>query len=419
MPNFMITGTNFLNKGAQSMLFTCTEELRSRFPDSKIYYKAAVGLGNIKLYDNYHFIPVYVCPESYDTIDYSIIKTWKILFRIAKSTILFLLNKGHRPLEVLELRKVIRSIDYYIDASGYCLTSKWGIEAHKDYYSNFTLAKKNNAKVFLMPQSFGPFSYSKNLAWLDKKNKEVLTEASLIFSREQEGRELLKTHYQITNVLTANDMVLLTDKLKPSLVYKIEREIIVPSVVSGSVGIVPNIRCLKNGNEEKVFELYRIVIRKILEQGKCVYIFRHSSEDLDMCRKIAVSFKNNEKVFLIENDFDCFETSEFVSKFIFIIGARYHSVIHAYRRHVPCILFGWAVKYQELAKSLGQFRFVFDITDDKINTEGIVNSILYLLENYEVEANNIKNALEKLRSQNNCFDILEQYIREHDGLIAK
>ena len=34
----LITGANFINKGAQSMLFTVTKEIKNRYPDSEVYF---------------------------------------------------------------------------------------------------------------------------------------------------------------------------------------------------------------------------------------------------------------------------------------------------------------------------------------------------------------------------------------------
>ena len=46
MKNFMITGANFRNKGAQAMLFVTVSELRQRYPDFDIFFDSLEDLND-------------------------------------------------------------------------------------------------------------------------------------------------------------------------------------------------------------------------------------------------------------------------------------------------------------------------------------------------------------------------------------
>ena len=412
MPNFMITGTNFMNKGAQSMLFTCTEEIRSLFPDAKVYYKAAVSLGDRKLYSNYHFIPVFINDYSYKVALFKIKYIPSIIVGIIKSTLKCILKRGNKPFEIFELRKAAKDVDYFLDASGYCLTSKWGVDPHLEYYSNFQIAKKYDSQVILLPQSFGPFDYSKECIFLDELNMKYLNEALLVFAREYEGKKILETRYGLKNVEVSCDMVLTTDFLTEERVFKNKTSCInLPIVAKGSVGIIPNVRCLKNGNDNTIYSLYQKIIAFLLKSGKRVYLFRHSSEDLSFCEKLKGFYPDDERVVLITNDFNCFETAEFEKNFDFLIAARFHSIVHAFRVGTPCILLGWAVKYRELASIMNQEAYVFDITTDKINDEKILLALSDMVMKSEYESTVIKDRLNQLKKEKNCFKTLFEKIR--------
>lgn len=51
MKQFMITGANFRNKGAQAMLFVTVDELRRRYPDCRIYFATSERISK----DDYWF----------------------------------------------------------------------------------------------------------------------------------------------------------------------------------------------------------------------------------------------------------------------------------------------------------------------------------------------------------------------------
>ena len=161
--NFFIVGANFINKGAESMLFTCVGELKKRFPDCTVYYKSFDPSCNEKAYC-FKFV---FFNDTSQNIALDKIQMFKVVKEIAKSTIKSLLLRGNVPFEIFELKHVMDKIDCIIDVSGYCLTSKWGLAEHRDYYDNFELAEKYNIPIVLFPQSFGPFDYIGNKMFLD------------------------------------------------------------------------------------------------------------------------------------------------------------------------------------------------------------------------------------------------------------
>ena len=51
MKKFLIVGTSFYNKGAQSMLFVCVDEIKKRYPDAIVYFATQEAINE----ENYTF----------------------------------------------------------------------------------------------------------------------------------------------------------------------------------------------------------------------------------------------------------------------------------------------------------------------------------------------------------------------------
>ena len=146
-------------------------------------------------------------------------------------------------------------------------------------------AKKNGAKVILMPQSFGPFNYKDQKSKIDHRITEVLPKADLVFARENEGKEFLENIYHLSNVEISLDTVLQASDIKIENVFVNKGSIELPILQTKSnVGIIPNEQTVNHGDATKVLKVYKEIIKKLLSLKRNIYIFRHS-DDLKLCRK--------------------------------------------------------------------------------------------------------------------------------------
>ena len=187
-------------------------------------------------------------------------------------------------------------------------------------------------------------------------------------------------------------------------------ELIIPEIDSNdSVGVVPNIQCFNHGDKDKNIQMYKDIISHLVEKEKKVYIFRHSREDFSICKLIAEQF-HNAKVVLLDNEFSCLEYDEFVKKFDFVICSRFHGCVHAYRNYIPCILLGWAIKYQELAENVGQEQYAFDITSNDFSSDKVIAAADYLIAHLNKESGIIKEHVVEIQKYN-CFDQIEEWLR--------
>lgn len=407
--NFLITGANFANKGAESMLYVTTDELRKRFPSCNIYFAVRSDYPQ----EIYTFRKIFYSPGTLRIAFGGPDAFMAMCKETAKHAVKFLLGRRNRPLrDCSALSKCIAVTDALIDISGYSLGSKWGNRVPEYYINKLMLAKKFNVPVYLMPQSFGPFDYTPDVM---KEAKPLLKKAlaypRIIFARENEGYDSLTELFGLKNVRLSADLVLQNSGIEIANVFRIPPAISVPRIESEKelAGIVPNMRCFDHGNKDEILRTYTEIIKYILFQGYKVILFRHSREDIEACAEIKKIFADDENVIVIENEFSCLEYNEFVKQFEFLVCSRYHGLVHAYKNNIPCVALGWAVKYKRLAENLNQGSYVFDITGH-VDTERIIHALRELINNYDDEKKMIRERLVMIQ-KNNCFDAVEEDIK--------
>ena len=400
--NVLITGAQFENRGAQSMLFTVVNEFRTRYADVEFYY---VPLDYARkdcfaCCDDYKFNFVY---DDLAMRDYPIRYGFagKIKRSMDKKKIGAQIDKYNAPY----LSDIWDKIDVLVDVSGYSRTSKFGMGSINRMLRHINKAKSLDIPVFLMPQSYGPLNFGEKTEDVCKEINEAFSKVDLLFARENEGAEVLKNECGVCSAVLSPDIVLQAQEIKWENVFVKKPELKAPLLeTENNVGIVPNGETVRNGNKDFVLSCYKRIIELLRSKGKEVYIFRHS-DDLALCRDIYGLVKEDEHCHLIEDEMDCLAYSEFIKQFEFVIASRFHSVVHAYKEGIPALVLGWAIKYQELTKLFSQEKYAFDITKrDDCDVNEMMKQLELLSENYKNEAEVIGNKLAEIRRKS-CFDI--------------
>ena len=397
--NIIITGGELFNKGAQSMTFVTVDEIRKRFPSKKIILLSSVDYKRSeKEKSKYSFN---ILPISIGIVFELLGGTYRLLWRLkAKKE-----NKQECKPHLLEIKEVFENSDMLIDISGYSLSSQLSSISSIEYLSRIKLAKKYGIKVYLMPQSFGPFSYKGVFKFvINFMIKEYMKYPKVIYTREHEGYNLLNNYYKLNNVRKSYDLVLLNKGIDESSIYNVFPVNHDYKNVRG-IAIIPNMRNFDHGDIEQIMLLYDAIVKKIINQGKTVYLLRHSFEDIEACKMIKGRFANNDSVIILTEDMDCIELEGLVQKFDFLIASRYHSIIHAYKNGIPCIALGWANKYHELLETFKQEQYVFDVRNN-INIIAIESALNTMLEQYKKEKKTILSTLKKIQT-NNVYEVLE------------
>ena len=401
--NILIVGANFVNKGAQSMLFITVDEIRKRSPKCKLYF------GSSEIFDNstYTFDQLYYT-EPAKKIALGQKRCYFIVKCLLKDCIKYIIGRRNNLFRFNEVKNIIEKIDLIIDISGFNIGKRWSVEIQEAYLNNIRLAKKYNIPIVMMPQSFGSFDYPKDKNYLLKEIEDLLQYPKIIFAREKEGYQMLVEQFNLKNVQLSADLVLQNNGVDILNIYKKPFKIpTLPNVADEAVAVIPNTQCFNHGDKDRNMQMYKGIISYLLQTGKVVYIFRHSREDFPICKLIAEQFQENKNVVLLDNEFSCLEYDEFVKNFDFVVCSRFHGVVHAYRNYIPCILLGWAVKYKELAENVGQGKYAFDITADNFDSNDVIMALGDMINNREAESAIIKNHVSEIQ-KHNCFDIIEE-----------
>ncbi len=403
----LITGANYNNKGAQSMLFITIDEIKKRIPDSEVYFGCATGDPKLSqvLFKQINFSREgrYIALGGGQAL-------FNFAVAIAKALIFMVKGKKSNIWNFFDAKKYISDMDMIIDVSGFALGDKWSKRTNENFLNTIRLAKRHNIPIFIMPQSFGPFRYSEKLEYLHEEIKNLLAYPEVVYAREQEGYDFLTKDYGLTNVKLSRDLVLQNKEVELSHVFENTPKLNVPNLeTEGNVGVLPNNQCFVHGDEDMVLGHYKAIVDELLRHGKSVYLFRHSAKDLEYCKKIYELYEGVEQVHLLQDDFSCLEYEEFVKKFEFIICSRFHGIVHAYKNYVPAIALGWAVKYRELTGAVGQGEYIFDITDKACKQEALVQAVSNMIANVEKEKETIKQHVVELQAEN-CFECLSEWV---------
>lgn len=363
---YLITGAQFENKGAQSMLFTAVSELKRRHPACDIYY---LPIDSMKQY-----------PDS----------------AIGRYRFHILRDGMHRYSTVFDLLPHLKAV---VDVSGYTVSSNWD---SSPFIRLPLLAKGFGVPIYFMPQSFGPLDFEEEL---DQKIREVLAYASVVFAREKSGYDLLTGKYGLKNVRLARDMVLQNKGLMPEHIYTVPlRAEDYRLETDGNVAVVPNVRNYEFGNREELLEVYRRLITELLKKGRNVYLIAHSADER-ACRDLYELFLDHTHVFLYQRKLDCLEFGLLAREFCYLIASRYHAVVHAYKEGIPCVAIGWAEKYRELLTLFGQERYGFDVRSG-IDAGELVEAVLHMDAAWRKEQERIREILPALQTEN-CFDAVD------------
>lgn len=387
----LIIGANFINKGAQSMLFTTISTIRQKYPDSRIIFGHAKKTSVLN--ENFRFEEAYFNSNEF-------------LFQ----------NNNIRSKNELaeEMLHMLQNVDLIVDISGFSLGKKWGIDVSRKYLSNIALANVCNTPIILMPQSFGSFDFGVYQNEIDELMQNFMPYPLKIFAREHEGFNYLVNDYGLKNVKHHPDLVLCSQHVKLQDIYVNIPKFSVPIIAGKScVAVIPNIRSFDRGAYPiQTLEVFYEIVKFLINEGKKVYLIRHSFEDIVPCRWIKALFPVDERVVLLENDFSCFEYDEVCKQFEFLIVGRFHGIVHGYRNNVPCILLGWAVKYRELAQLMYQNQYIFDITTPNFDIKQVLEAIKDMEINLNLNKNIIRERLSQLQAMNDCFSYVLRIIEK-------
>jgi len=392
--NIIIVGGELFNKGAQAMAFTTVDNLRRKFPGKRIYLFSKSDYERHETEKNRYNFDILPWDIS---LQARIVAPWsKFIFR----------DKTYAHLED-RIKNVIDNAYCIADISGFGLSSQFGDTKSFFYMMNIVTAKNSGVDFYAMPQSMGPFDYSRSRKlFLYPFMCIYLKYPKKIYLRENESISQAY-YYTSANLSKSPDMVLLNTSYFLLNIYKSMPQFKALIAPADSVAVIPSMRVASQFEPDTVYNLYRDIICALLDAKRRVYLIRHSFEDLAICRKLKTIFLNDDKVVYLNDDFNCIELEKIIGQFDFIVASRYHSIIHAYKNGIPAFVIGWAVKYQELLETFGQSSYFFDARKNP-DLSSMIESLKKIIAGFEEEKKRIIGVLNTVASTRSPFDCIPE-----------
>ncbi|MBK6267067.1 polysaccharide pyruvyl transferase family protein [Marivirga sp. S37H4] len=329
-----IYGARFTNKGAEMMLLSIVEKVREWYPSAKF----VLNCSNIDEYN-----------EASKKGFHKRLSFKKSIINISDLSILI-------PSFLTKKNKIVKNknIDVVFDASGFAYGDQWTYKMAKSFLIQVKRWRKNNTKVILMPQAFGPFNNVKN----EKYTKALIEASNLTFVRDKESLKHVEKLNLSTNVKLSPDFTIL---LKNKKVDKYD-------YLSGKICLIPNFKVIstskvdKTLTEKKYIDLFNNAIDFFQAQNKDVFLLNHEGEkDLQLAKKIIGSKKIE-----IVSESDPLLLKGIIASSSCVLGSRFHGLVSSLSQGILSFAVGWSHKYEMLFKDFGFSKGILNLEMDKI-----------------------------------------------------
>ncbi len=351
MPHILITGGNFINKGAESMLMSTVEGIRKYFPGYQpILVDLFPSLGEKE-------------KKRYDFSIYNM--HVRSLFRMS----FFFLKPFLKPKPISDDERKINSLfasaSAVFDISGFGVNSlSQNIIWNMAYLLTIRLSRSKGTKVWLLPQSIGPFDFKGiKKVLFNFWGKPLLNYPELAFIREPSGLKALQQIRKKPSLLS-NDIVLQTPEDMKS---------------EEGVGalVIPNQQLFQMLDSKKVIKLYTDLIKQLIDRKISVKVIRHSRDDLEFLKQLSGEIQHD-LISIDYTDWGLQDLKKMICDSRFVVTGRYHGAIHALKQGKPVILIGWAEKYESLAFNFGLSHTFIDLrTPESLSLpESVVNFLV-------------------------------------------
>lgn len=401
MNSILVTGAGVDNKGAQSMLITLLYILKRTYPNRNVIVLNRNSDSKLEALIDAQIIfesNLFIAKKANTLLSlfwlyYSKIKHRKSIDKLQYKNYLDILSKS--------------SIVY--DISGYSYGGQWKFSTNYLYLMRLKVYNKLDIKTILLPQSFGNFSKSSNLnkIIINLTSKKYFPMCEKIYAREKESFDNIK-RFSTRSIELTNDIVLqfgnVTNEalITNSKEYKLKIDF---NIKENSVGIVPNTKLLKYISMEKLLNYYKLIIDNISNLNKNVYLIYHANQDYHFLDMLSKNYSKDSNVHFIAEELNSYQLKIILSKMDYNIASRYHSIIHSYLGLRPCIVIGWAQKYNELLENFSTTKLLIDLRHESPSKNKLISLLETLDKTYADQSNILKQKFEK-NNKNSMEDFL-------------
>lgn len=241
------------------------------------------------------------------------------------------------------------------------------------YTINKEIKEKNKKNVFWCTSLFE-----------EMKSDEMIRDLKsydLVMAREMLTYNALSKYLDKERLMLVPDTAfsLETTKIELPAIFKANKKIV-------GINISPLIS-LYTENENHILDSFNALVDTILKETDnniCLipHVYREGNNDLDSLKMIKDLYKDEERVYLLEDRiYDCQELKYVISNCDYLIAARTHASIAGYSSMVPTLVIGYSVKSKGIALDIfGEYEN-YVIPVDKITPDLLLEKFKFMTEN--------------------------------------
>ncbi|MFW6011333.1 MAG: polysaccharide pyruvyl transferase family protein [Desulfosalsimonas sp.] len=376
-----IRKTQFVNKGAELMLYSVLQKMKEAFP----------GAGFVMAPGTYNSSAPYQKRAELGLFQ----KAWLWRYRIPWGDL-----AGLAPKKVREMYGVVldKEINIVIDASGFSYSDQWGIGATRELARASRRWRKQGTKVILVPQAMGPFTSPK----IKKYIRSAADNVDLMFPRDPISyRHLIEVVGARPNIKMAPDFTNLIQGILPDYFDPDKNRFC----------MVPNYRMIDKTPREqsKAYTPFMIqCARYLLEKDQKPFVLVHEGEnDMMLARQIAEGAGGDLPII---RESQPLKIKGILGACQGTIGSRFHGLVSALSQGVPSLATGWSHKYRMLFNDYGFEDGLLDVMEEDEEIRRKIDLIIEPVSRPEIQeeitarSNELKKQAEEM--WNTIFEVL-------------
>lgn len=322
-----VKGVQFVNKGAELMLYAVLQQLNEGAPGAKVVLEPGVNS------------PFEKRMQVGALQKFSVKKG-----RFDLNKLSYFIPKKLRHWAIRSFGVITEAdIDVVLDASGFAYGDQWPAIKTKHLCGEILRAHKKGAKYILLPQALGPFTR--------KQDRELIAnafpKATRVFAREATSKQHVSDITGETdNLIGFGDF---TNLVHPIVDPRWESD-------QRTMLIIPNYNMVSPRNSDKRWQQHYVelmvnAIKIGVERGLKPLILNHEGgEDEKICRLI----RDNSGVDIeIYHEDDSRRVKGIISKAEIVVCSRFHGCVSALCQGIPCLGTSWSHKYERLFEEYG------------------------------------------------------------------
>ncbi|MFW5803698.1 MAG: polysaccharide pyruvyl transferase family protein [bacterium] len=336
--NIEIRKVQFVNKGAELMLYAVLDKMKQEYPDARF----VMAPGKNSSFEKRGELQLWQ-------------KAWLWKYRIQFGDLARFIPKMVREQYGIILD---REIDVVLDAAGFAYSDQFSGKSCSELARSSKRWQKNKTKIILLPQALGPFESKKN----KKDVKTIANNVDLIFPREKESYEyLVKYVGERQNIEIAPDF---TNLIKGEIPDYFQQK-------NNAICIIPNYKMIdkiSQRTQEEYIPFLKKCIKFLLNHNQKPFILVHEGKNDHWIAK-EITKDENSKVPIFTED-NPLKVKGIIGASKATISSRFHGLVSSLSQGVPAIGTGWSHKYEMLFEDYHFPEGIIDISSkDEIITE--------------------------------------------------